>query len=164
MTRSVAEPCPDSPAGPVLRRLVDILPPPEPAPPPPETAARPGPDPTAPAQVERTLRAAVEILGGMRPARQLAAVLRPDLLDYLVSLQAAAGPLQPRVRKVLARMQGAGTLEAVAVVTLRTGVRAMAARFERQPDAGDGSRWRCTALQLRLTSGDVTARRRARRV
>ncbi|HEX2301196.1 MAG TPA: hypothetical protein VHH34_22275, partial [Pseudonocardiaceae bacterium] len=73
MTGSVAEPCPDSPGGgPVLRRLVDILPPPDPAPPPPETAARPGPDPTAPAQVERLLRAAVEILGGRRQARQLA--------------------------------------------------------------------------------------------
>lgn len=164
MTGSITEPRPDSPGGPVLRRLVDILPPPAPVPPPPESAAPPAPDPTAPAQVERMLRAVVEILGGMRPARQLATVLRPDLLDYLVSLRAATGPLQPRVRKVFARHQGGGTLEAVVLVTLRTGVRALAARFEMQPGTGDGIRWRCTALQLRLTSGDIRARRRSRRM
>lgn len=107
------------------------------------------------------LRAAVEILGGRRPARQLAGILRPDLLSYLVSLQTAAGPLQPRMRKVLARHQGPGTLEAVALVTLSTGVRALAARFDEHTDAG-GSRWRCTALQLRLTAGDIAARRRLR--
>ncbi len=118
-------------------------------------------DPAAPVQVERLLRAAVEILGGRRPARQLSAVLRPDLLTYLVSLQAAAGPLQPRVRKVLTSQQGAGTLEAVALVTLSTGVRALAARFEEHRDDGS-SRWRCTALQLRLTTGDVAARRQRR--
>ena len=107
------------------------------------------------------LRAAVEILGGRRPARQLAGILGPELLNHLVSLQTVAGPLQPRVRKVLAQQQGSGALEAVALVTLRTGVRALAARFEEHVDAG-GSRWRCTALQLRLTAGDLAVRRRLR--
>ncbi|HEX2297022.1 MAG TPA: Rv3235 family protein [Pseudonocardiaceae bacterium] len=162
MTGSIAEPRPHSPSGPVLRRLADILPQPCPA-----AAPQPAPvaervaDPTAPVQVDRMLRAAVEILGGRRPARQLAGILRPELLNHLVSLQAIAGPLQPRVRKVLARPQGPDTLEAVALVTLRTGVRALAARFEKHVDAG-GSRWRCTALQLGLTAGDVAARRRLR--
>jgi hypothetical protein len=110
-------------------------------------------------QVERVMRAAVEIIGGRRPARQLSAVLRPELLTYLIALQAAAGHLQPRVHKVFARQPGAGALEAVALVSLSTGVRALAARFEIRP--GDpGARWRCTALQLRLTPGDMAVRRR----
>ncbi len=110
-------------------------------------------------QVERILRAAVEILGGRRPARQLAPVLRPELLAYLVTLHAAAGHLRPRIHKVLAWQQGAGTLEAVALVTLSTGVRALAARFE-QPPTGTDRRLRCTALQLRLTAGDLSVHRR----
>jgi len=40
-------------------------------------------------------------------------------------------------------------------VTLSTGVRALAARFEKH-----GDRWQCTALQLRLTIGDLKARRK----
>jgi len=111
-------------------------------------------------QVERMMRAAVEIIGGRRPARQLSAVLRPELLTYLVALQATAGHLQPRVHKVFARQPGTGALEAVALVSLRTGVRALAARFE--PPRGDaGTPWRCTALQLRLTPGDMAVRRRS---
>jgi hypothetical protein len=52
-------------------------------------------------------------------------------------------------------------VEAVAVVTLSTGVRALAARFEKHLDDHD-ARWRCTALQLRLTTGDLATRRRYR--
>jgi hypothetical protein len=100
------------------------------------------------------LRAAVEVLGGRRPARQLSALLRPDLLAYLVSLQESAGHLEPRVVKVFAQQHPGGVLEVVALVTLSTGVRALAARFEKQ-----GSRWQCTALQLRLTTGDLATRR-----
>jgi hypothetical protein len=111
--------------------------------------------------VERVLRAMVEILGGRRPARQLAAVLRPDMLTYLTGLQAVAGGLQPRVRKVFAQPQGTGVLEAVALISLSTGVRALAARFEEQLD-GQGSRWCCTALQLRFTTGDLVAHHRRR--
>lgn len=153
---------PSEPApGPVLRRLADIVPPPPPATPehrpaPPTLSA---PEPGASTQVQRVLRATVEILGGRRPAHQLAAVLSPELLTYLVSLQAAAGPLQPKVRKVLTRSHGDRTLEAVALITLRTGVRALAARFEKHPDTG-GCQWRCTALQLRFTTGDLAAGRR----
>jgi hypothetical protein len=56
------------------------------------------------------------------------------------------------VRKVFAQQHAADALEAVAVVTLTTGVRALAARFEKHSD-----RWQCTTLQLRLTAGDMAA-------
>ncbi|HEY6425126.1 MAG TPA: Rv3235 family protein [Pseudonocardiaceae bacterium] len=157
MTSSITE---TRPQVPVLRRLVDILPSPAPAIPEPRpTAALPAADPTAPLLVQQLLRAAGEIIGGHRPARQLSTVLRPDLLSYLMSLQAMAGHLEPRVGKVLTRQPAAGALEAVALVTLSTGVRALAARFEEHVADG-GSQWRCTALQLRLTAGDLAARRR----
>lgn len=162
MTASIAEPRPQLP---VLRRLVDILPTPTPTPTPtpatatlPPAAALPATDPTASVLAQRVLRASVEVLGGRRPARQLSAVLGPDLLAYLVSLRCSAGHLEPRVGKVLAQQHPGGVLEAVALVTLNTGVRALAARFEKQ-----GSRWRCTALQLRLTTGDL-ATSRGRRI
>lgn len=148
MTTSIAEPRPQLP---VLRRLVDILPAASPATvtPPPATAL-PATDPAASVLAQQVLRAAVEILGGRRPARQLSAVLGPDLLAYLMSLQVTAGHLEPRMRKVLPPQHAGGALEAVALVTMNTGVRALAARFEKH-----GSRWRCTALQLRLTAGDM---------
>lgn len=164
MTTSIAEPRPHLSYRPVLRRLVDFLPPPAPATPhpvaisQPPTVTVPVANPAASVLAERVLRAVVEILGGQRPARQLSAVLSPDLLTYLATLKAVAGHLQPRVRKVFARPQADGALEAVALVTLNTGVRALAARFEEHVDDG-GSRWRCTALQLRLTTGDVAIRR-----
>jgi hypothetical protein len=134
--------------------LVDILPATAPvtAEPLPATALPPA-DPAAPIFADRVLRAVVEILRGRRNARQLSRVLRPDVLESLASLQDAAGHLQPRVRKVLAQQHAADALEAVAVVTLNTGVRALAARFDKHSD-----RWQCTALQLRLTAGDLAAR------
>jgi hypothetical protein len=156
LTTSIAEPRPPLTRQPVLRRLVDILPVPAlvTVGPPPATVLS-ATDPAASVLAERVLRAAVEILGGRRAAQQLSAVLRPDLLTYLVSLQLAAGHLTPRVHKVLAQQHAGGVLEAVALVTLNTGVRALAARFEKH-----GSRWQCTALQMRLTTGDLKARRR----
>lgn len=162
MTTSIAEPYPQRPQRPVLRRLVDILPATAPVTPEPlPTTALPAPDPTASIVAERVLRAVVETISGRRPAQQLSTMLRPDLLASLTSLQATAAPLQPRVRKVVARPQGPGIVEAVAVVTLSTGVRALAARFEKHLDDQD-ARWRCTALQLRLTTGDLATRRRYR--
>lgn len=162
MTTSIAEPCPQRPQRPVLRRLVDILPVTAPATLEPfAISAPPAPDPTASILAERVLRAVVETISGRRPARQLSTMLRPDLLASLPSLQATAAPLQPRVRKVVARPQGPGVMEAVAVVTLSTGVRALAARFEKQLD-DHGAHWRCTALQLRLTTGDLASSRRCR--
>ncbi|HKS50983.1 MAG TPA: Rv3235 family protein [Pseudonocardiaceae bacterium] len=155
MTTSIAEPRPQRP---VLRRLVDILPVTAvaAAEPPPLTALPPT-DPAAPALAERVLRASVEILRGRRTARQLSTVVRPEVLAYLTSLQGAVGHLQPRVRKVFAQQHAVDALEAVAVVTLSTGVRAVAARFERH-----GQRWQCTVLQLRLTTGDLATRRQCR--
>lgn len=163
MTGSIAEPRPPLPQRPVLRRLVDVLPPPPPAPAGSASlpAALPPADLTSSAQVERVLRVAVEILGGRRPARQLSMALRPDVLTHLVTLQAVAGDLQPRVGKILIQYQGPGTLEVVALVNLSTGVRALAARFEQHID-DDSSRWLCTALQLRFTTGDLAVRRRCR--
>lgn len=161
MTGSITEPRPELPHRPVLRRLADILPPPAPFVPAPPPAAVPPADPAVSVQVERVLRVVVEILGGRRPARQLATVLRPDVLTNLVTLQAVAGGLAPRMGKVIARHQGPGTLEAVALVHLSTGVRALAARFEEHID-DKGSRWLCTALQLRFTIGDMAVRRRCR--
>jgi hypothetical protein len=150
LTTSIVEPHQQRP---VLRRLVDILPVTTPATAePPPTTALPATDPTAPLLAERVLRAVVERLRGRRSARQLSTILRPDVLDYLASLQDTAGHLQPRVRKVFAQQHAADALEAVAVVTLTTGVRALAARFEKHSD-----RWQCTTLQLRLTAGDMAA-------
>jgi len=162
LTTSIAEPRLQLSHRPVLRRLADLLPSPAPTtattPPPSPTVTLPAENPAASVLAERVLRAAVEILGDRRPARQLSAVLGPELLSYLVTLKAVAGHLEPRVRKVFARQQADGALEAVALVTLNTGVRALAARFEEHADGG-GRRWRCTALQLRLTAGDVATRR-----
>jgi hypothetical protein len=161
LTTSIAKPRPHLLHRPVLRRLADFLPPPMPSAPqavPATAQPAPAANPAASVLAERVLRAAVEIIGGRRPVRQLSPVLNPDLLAYLTTLQAVAGHLQPRVRKIFARQQAAGALEAVALVTLNTGVRALAARFEEHVDEG-GRRWRCTALQLRLTAGDVAIRR-----
>lgn len=158
MTASVAEPCSPLPHRPVLRRLADILPSEAPAAlkPPPATAP-PAADPAASVLAERVLRAAMELLVSQRPARQLSTVLCPDVLAHLIGLQKLAGHLQPRVRKVIIQQNAAGTLEAVALVTLSTGVRALAARFDKHEQ---NSQWQCTALQLRLTAGDLKARRR----
>ncbi len=153
MTASIAESYPELPQRPVLRRLADVLPAATPATVtlPPATALAAA-DPATAVLAERVLRAAVEILGGRRPARQLSTVLGPDLLTYLVALQMTAGQLKPRMHRVFVQHHAGGAAEAVALVTLTTGVRALAARFDKH-----GSRWQCTALQLRLTSGDLKA-------
>jgi hypothetical protein len=154
LTTSVAEACPQQSRRPVLRRLADILPSPAPvitASPP--VTMLPATDPAAPILADRVLRAVVEMLRGRRAARQLSRVLHPDVLNCLPSLQAATGHLQPQVRKVLAQQHAVDALEAVAIVTLTTGVRALAARFEKHND-----RWQCTTLQLRLTTRDLAAR------
>jgi hypothetical protein len=142
----------------VLRRLIDILPAVAPvtSETPPVTTL-PAPDPAASILAERVLRAAVEALGGRRPVHQLSAMLQPEAMTCLVALREKARHLTPRVHKVLVHPQPSGVLEAVAVVILHTGVRALAARFEEHVHEG-GRRWQCTALQLRLTAGDVAAR------
>lgn len=160
MTTIIAEPRPHQGRQPVLRRLIDILPTAAPltSEPPPVTAL-PVPETAAFVLAERVLRAAVETLGGRRPAHQLSAMLRTEVLTQLIALQEKAGHLTPRVHKVLVHPQAPGVLEAVAVLTLRTGVRAMAARFEEHVHDG-GRRWQCTALQLRLTAGDLATHQR----
>lgn len=154
MTTSIAEPRPQQSQRPVLRRLADILPTTAPVTTaPPAVTALPATDPAAPVLADRVLRAVVETVRGRRAARQLSRVLSTDVLDSLPSLQAAAGHLQPQVRKVIAQQHAVDVLEAVAIITLTTGVRALAARFEKHSD-----RWQCTTLQLRLTTGDLAAR------
>ncbi len=179
MTRSVAEPTtPAEPARPVLRRLAEVL------------AAQaehntatgrsgtdaPGDaaglagsesaslrriDPVAPAMADRVLRAATEIMCGRRAAEQLATVLRPEQLSYLIGLRSAARQLRPHIQSVHSQQPAPGVLEATGVVVLRTGVRALSARFEVHVMTG-GVGWQCTALHLPLTRGDITAAQRLR--
>ncbi len=163
MTSSIVETYPDAvalegarPRRPVLRPLAEVLPclvAPVTAPAP-TLPAPPPPDPQAPAMAERVLRCAVEIVGGRRPAHQLTAVLHPALLGYLTELRGAAGHLRPRVHTVHSQQPTPGVLEAAAVVVLRTGVRALHARFERPPGTPN-ARWRCTVLHVALTRGDL---------
>ncbi len=170
MTSSIVGTYPDAapledarPRRPVLRPLTEVLPglvapaPPDPQAPAPAPPAPP-PDPHAHAMAERVLRCAVEIVGGRRPAHQLTAVLHPVLLDYLTGLHGAAGHLRPRVHTVHSQQPAPGVLEAAAVLVLRTGVRALHARFERPPGTPN-ARWRCTVLHVALTRGDVGSRR-----
>ena len=170
MTSSIVGTYPDAapledarPRRPVLRPLTEVLPglvapaPPDPQAPAPAPPAPP-PDPHAHAMAERVLRCAVEIIGGRRPAHQLTAVLHPVLLDYLTGLHGAAGHLRPRVHTVHSQQPAPGVLEAAAVLVLRTGVRALHARFERPPGTPN-ARWRCTVLHVALTRGDVGSRR-----
>ena len=170
MTSSIVGTYPDAapledarPRRPVLRPLTEVLPglvapaPPDPQAPAPAPPAPP-PDPHAHAMAERVLRCAVEIVGGRRPAHQLTAVLHPVLLDYLTRLHGAAGHLRPRVHTVHSQQPAPGVLEAAAVVVLRTGVRALHARFERPPGT-PSARWRCTVLHVALTRGDVGSHR-----
>ena len=170
MTSSIVGTYPDAapledarPRRPVLRPLTEVLPglvapaPPDPQAPAPAPPAPP-PDPHAHAMAERVLRCAVEIVGGRRPAHQLTAVLHPVLLDYLTGLHGAAGHLRPRVHTVHSQQPAPGVLEAAAVVVLRTGVRALHARFERPPGT-PSARWRCTVLHVALTRGDVGSHR-----
>ncbi len=180
MTRSIAEPtAPATPARPVLRRLAEVLatraePSTAPVGPGTDTTGPADPvtaateatslrriDPTAPAMADRVLRAATEIVCGRRAAEQLAAVLRPDQISYLVGLRGAAGRLRPHIQSVHSQQPAPGVLEATGVVVLRTGVRALSARFEVHIGT-DGGRWQCTALHLPLTRGDVIAARRLR--
>lgn len=163
MTTGIAEPQQQPSHRPVLRRLVDILPAEVPMTcEPPQLAVAPTVDPAASIRAERVLRAMVEILGGQRSARQLATVLCPDVLVQFVALREKAGHLQPRVHKVLVHPQAPGVVEAVAVVIMTTGVRALAARFE-QHIHDERHRWQCTALQLRLTAGDLRRGHQPRR-
>lgn len=169
MTRSIAEPtAPATPARPVLRRLAEVLAAQvDGAADAVNGAAGPEPaslhriDPTAPAMADRVLRAATEIVCGRRAAEQLAAVLRPDQIRYLIGLRGAAGPLRPHIQSVHSQQPALGVLEATGIVVLRTGVRALSARFEVHIVTG-GARWQCTALHLPLTRGDVIAARRLR--
>lgn len=163
MTTSIAEPAHLLPHRPVLRRLVEILPPAAPAPAYTPAPAQQETDPAARAHAERVLRAMVEILGGRRPAHQLSAMLRPDLLVHLTRLQEVTGHLRPQLHKVRVNPQGSGVTEAVAVVRFSTGVRALAARFEERIE-GSGHRWQCTVLQLQLTPGDLATRQSSHRI
>lgn len=145
---------------PVLRRLVEVLPPPAV-----DAVAVPPPaphrgDPAAARSADRVLRVAVEVVAGHRPAGQLEAVLAPSVRSRLRWLRRSAGHLRARVLSVRCQQCVPGVLEAVAVVATTAGVRALVARFEQVVDDG-GSRWMCTVLDLKLTPRDYATQRGA---
>lgn len=162
MSGCTAAAVPVPPQAPVLQELAQYLPQSAAPPEPPRAPVVPllERDPDGPVLATRVLRAAVEILGKRRPAGQLAAVVLPRTLDQLTELRDRIGHLQPRLHRVLTTQPGPGVLEAVAVVVLNTGVRALAARFERPRPGSADAGWRCTHLQMRLTAGDVATTRR----
>lgn len=143
---------------PRLRRLAEFEPPIEepggnapveltaqPAPPPPVPEA---PDPAGRAAAGRVLRALIEVLAGLRPPRQLRAVLADEPFALL---QAVHGRRRPAVLRSFRSCQPAtGVVEVAAVYQLGGRYRALAARFEAQDGtaADPRRRWRCTVLQL----------------
>ncbi|MFT4288674.1 Rv3235 family protein [Nocardioides sp.] len=105
----------------------------------------------------RFAQAAVEIVGGDRPASQLVRWTAPDVYDDLnrrAQLVARAGghqpgqarvqPVRPKVVGVRTCFVAAGVVEAGLHVRYGQRSRALAARFERQSD----DRWLCTALEF----------------
>lgn len=105
----------------------------------------------------RFAQAAVEIVGGDRPASQLVRWTAPDVYDDLnrrAQLVARAGghtpgharvqPVRPKVVGVRTCFVAAGVVEAGLHIRYGQRSRALAARFERQPD----DRWLCTALEF----------------
>lgn len=147
--------------GPVLRPLTDILPVVAETGPADRSVRQPGtPDPRGPALAEAVLRAAVEFIAGQRSARQLSPMLAPPVMSYLSGLRGAAGPLRPRLRGASCQQPAPGALEANGLVLLRTGTRAVFARFELT--GPDRAHWTCQNLHLPLTRGDLNVARRAR--
>lgn len=103
----------------------------------------------------RVVQAALEVIGGLRPASQLVRWLSPGVYADLrrrAQLASLAGLREPtRPHPVRARLQSLhashpapGVLEAAAHVRYGRRSRAVAARFERQ----EGRGWVCTALDF----------------
>jgi hypothetical protein len=106
----------------------------------------------------RYAQAAVEIVGGDRPASQLARYSRPlvhrDLLRRAEQVAEAGRhtpgtrrvqPVRPQVASVRASLVDDGVAEVTARVRYGRRSRALALRFEREP--GD-ERWICCALEF----------------
>lgn len=131
---------------------------PEPGAPPPDQAAEPTRrEPVAPDPVDRdrentrralsgSLRVAMEVLDGRRPASQLGRHFEDSPLRYW---RAAAHRRQVRAPAKVVRMllcvPRTGAAEVAAVCDIDGRVRALAARYEKP---GPGAPWRCTAVRL----------------
>jgi Family of unknown function (DUF6459) len=118
-----------------------------PLPPVPDAAAS---VPEPPARDERlgptahtVLRLLLEVLDGRRPAVQLAAHLAPGALRY-VRAAGRRGSGRSRLSSVRICRPAEAAAEVAAVYRLDGRARAVAARFEREPDGT----WRCVALRL----------------
>jgi hypothetical protein len=107
----------------------------------------------------RFAQAAVEIVGGDRPATQLLRWTSPQVYEELeqrAEYVARAGghanavgrvqPVRPKIATVHTCFVEEGLVEAAVRIRYGARSRALAARFERVDDA-TGSRWVCTALQ-----------------
>ena len=110
--------------------------------------------------IARYAQAAVEIVGGDRPASQLARWTSRDVyldLQRRALLVARAGdhlpgagrvqPVRPRVHSVHACLVDDRVAEAGVHLRYGDRSRALAARFERRVNR-DGARWVCTALEF----------------
>jgi hypothetical protein len=109
----------------------------------------------------RFVQAAVEIVGGDRPAHQLVRWTSEDVyadLTRRAELVARAGghapgqarvqPVHPKVVSVRTSFVESGIVEAAAHVRYGARSRAVAARFERHEDERGHPRWICTALEF----------------
>ena len=118
-----------------------------PAPREPEPTA-PGPVPSARVRRElaATVRAALEVLDGIRPQTHLGHHFDAATLRYWRVLAHQRQVRAPaRVVRMLTCLPRPGAAEVTAVCDIDGRVRALAARFE-QPDPA--SAWHCTALRL----------------
>jgi len=114
------------------------------------TSTRDLPDPKS--ACSAMVQAVVEVLGGIRPASQLARWLAADVYNAISRRAALATRMRrgalPSSRAAIVRgvrvcLPADGIVEGSAVVIEQNRVRAVAVRLE-----GMDGRWRCTALQI----------------
>lgn len=147
----------------MLRTLTEVLRKPLPRPvPEPFPSAEPGswaPGDNGPVpEIYPLMRQLLEFLAGRRPHTQLSPWLAPGALAQLETQRARISPLGPALRRLRIHQPVRDTLEVVALLNLRTGVRALAARLRRDAPT---ERWRLVAVDIALTPGDRLAVRRA---
>jgi hypothetical protein len=94
--------------------------------------------------VAAVLRMVLEVIDARRPLAHLDAAVAPSVLRYVRAARLAARPARiARLVRLRVCRPTRHTAEAAAVVTIDRRVRAVAARFEREP-----SGWRCVALRI----------------
>ena len=105
----------------------------------------------------------VEVLGGYRPAKQLARATTERVREHVNLLSCAvAGGERPRIRRVMTSRPAAGVVEMTMVASFGSRPRALAIRFEhvpaRPPTPGRPARparWLCTEIETPLAAGPV---------